>query len=149
LIDRLPGAKGPHPNRVSQEVALAILEHCLQYPTHGCLRVAQELQLKGLDVSSGGVRAVFYLKFLPGSQSMRVLEGVFRDSWETKVEGFTLPSEDPVKRTGYILHDKKNHRVVKKTATGYDYSDDAEWSTLLKLASDHLPVIAEIELQTK
>ena len=29
LIDRLPGAKGPHPNRVSAEVESAILAHSL------------------------------------------------------------------------------------------------------------------------
>ena len=37
LIDRLPGARGPHPNRVSQEVEDAILAHALDHPTHGTL----------------------------------------------------------------------------------------------------------------
>ena len=59
LIDRLPGPKGPHPNRVSEEIEKAILDHCLDYPTHGCLRVADELALKGIQVSSGGVRGVW------------------------------------------------------------------------------------------
>ncbi len=47
LIDRLPGARGPHPNRVDEAVELAILDHCLAKPGHGPLRVAQELSLKG------------------------------------------------------------------------------------------------------
>ena len=59
LIDRLPGARGPHPNRVSPEVEKAILAHCLDAPTQGCLRVAQELALKGVQVSAGGVRGVW------------------------------------------------------------------------------------------
>ena len=59
LIDRLPGAKGPHPNRVAPEVEQAILDHCLEHPSHGGLRVAQELVLKGVQVSSGGVRGVW------------------------------------------------------------------------------------------
>ena len=59
LIDRLPGAKGPHPNRVSEEVEKAILDHSLHHATHGPLRVSQELQLKGVQVSSGGVRGVW------------------------------------------------------------------------------------------
>ncbi len=33
LIDQLPGARNPHPNRVSDEVEKAILDHCLEYPT--------------------------------------------------------------------------------------------------------------------
>lgn len=59
LIDRLPGARGPHPNRVSAEVEQAILAHSLDHPSHGALRVAQELMLKGVQVSSGGVRGVW------------------------------------------------------------------------------------------
>ncbi len=59
LVDRLPGPKGPHPNRVSEQIEKAILEHSLDYPTHGCLRVAEELALAGVQVSSGGVRGVW------------------------------------------------------------------------------------------
>ena len=59
LIDRLPWPRGPHPNRVSPEVEQSILEHSLDHPSHGCLRVAQELGLKGVQVSSNGVRGVW------------------------------------------------------------------------------------------
>lgn len=59
LIDRLPGPKGPHPNRVDKAVEKAILEYSLKEPTYGCLRVAQQLALEGVQVSSGGVRGVW------------------------------------------------------------------------------------------
>ena len=59
LIDRLPGACGPHPNRVAAEVEQAILDHALAHPCHGPMRVAQELVLRGIQVSSGGVRGVW------------------------------------------------------------------------------------------
>ena len=59
LIDRLPGPRGPHPNRVPEAVETAILEHALEHPCNGPLRVAQELMLKGVQVSSGGVRGVW------------------------------------------------------------------------------------------
>jgi transposase InsO family protein len=59
LIDRLPGAKGPHPNRVIAEIEAAILDHALTHPCHGPMRVAQELTLKGVQVSSSGVRGVW------------------------------------------------------------------------------------------
>ncbi len=39
LIDRLPGAKGPHPNRVAAEIEAAILDHALAYPCHCAMRV--------------------------------------------------------------------------------------------------------------
>jgi transposase InsO family protein len=59
LIDRLPGTRGPHPNRVPAEIETAILDHALEHPCHGATRVEQELRLKGLSVSSGGVRGVW------------------------------------------------------------------------------------------
>jgi len=59
LIDRLPGARGPHPNRVPAEIEAAVLAYCLEAPTHGCLRVAQELALRGHTVSAMGVRGVW------------------------------------------------------------------------------------------
>ncbi len=59
LLDRLPGAKGPHPNRVAAPVEEAILAHALEHPTHGAQRVADELMLRGIQVSSGGVRGVW------------------------------------------------------------------------------------------
>ena len=59
LIDRLPGARGPHPNRVSDEIEAAILDYSLIHPTHGCLKVAQQMALQGVTVGSGGVRGVW------------------------------------------------------------------------------------------
>jgi len=59
LLDRIPGATGPHPTRVSEEVEKAILEYSLLHPTHGCLKAAQQLNLQGVQVSSGGVRGVW------------------------------------------------------------------------------------------
>lgn len=59
LADRMPGAKGPHPNRVPAEIEEAVLGHALANPCHGATRVEQELRLKGVQVSSGGVRGVW------------------------------------------------------------------------------------------
>lgn len=59
LLDRMPGARGPHPNRVAVEIETAILDHALEHPCHGATRVEQELRLKGIQVSSGGVRGVW------------------------------------------------------------------------------------------
>ena len=60
LLDRIPGMRNPHPNRVSEEVEKANLDYCMEYPTHGCLRVSQELNLlRSIHVSSGGVRGVW------------------------------------------------------------------------------------------
>ena len=59
LIDRLPGATGPHPNRVAAGIEQALLDHALAHFCHGSTRVEQELRLKGIQVSSGGVGGVW------------------------------------------------------------------------------------------
>lgn len=59
LLDKLPGCKGPHPNRLDPEIEQAILDHSLKHPAHGPVRVAHELALHGITVSSGGVRGVW------------------------------------------------------------------------------------------
>ena len=84
LLDRLPGAKGPHPNRVDEATEKAILEHSLSHPTHGPLRVSQELALKGIQVSSGGVRGVWSRHdLMTRHKRLLRLEGAVR---ERKVE---------------------------------------------------------------
>jgi transposase InsO family protein len=59
LLDKLPGARGPHPNRLSDELENLIIDYSLKQPTHGPVRVAQNLVLQGFKVSSGGVRGVW------------------------------------------------------------------------------------------
>jgi transposase InsO family protein len=59
LLDRLLSARHPHPNRIPEAVEQAVLEHALAHPCHGPVRVAQELMLRGIQVSSGGVRDVW------------------------------------------------------------------------------------------
>ena len=59
LVEKRRGPKSPHPNRVSEEVETAILDRALQFPTHGPVRVANDLRLSGVTISSGGVRGVW------------------------------------------------------------------------------------------
>ena len=80
----MPGARGPHPNRVDEATEKAILEHCLAYPTHGPLHVAQQLTLKGVQVSSGGIRGVWSRhSLMTRHQRLLRLEGAVK---ERKVE---------------------------------------------------------------
>jgi transposase InsO family protein len=59
LVEEKRGPRAPHPNRVSTEVETRILEYALTKPTHGAQRVANELRLEGMTVSSSGVRGVW------------------------------------------------------------------------------------------
>lgn len=92
LVDRLPGPKGPHPNRVSEEIEKAILEHSHTNPTHGCLRVAEDLALRGHQVSSGGVRGVWSRHNLLSRHErlLRLEQAVSREKKELKPEQIRL-----------------------------------------------------------
>lgn len=59
LVESRRGPRNPHPNRVSEEIENAILDHSLKFPTHGPVRAANELRLNGVTVSAGGVRGVW------------------------------------------------------------------------------------------
>ena len=59
LVAQRRGPRQPHPNRVSAEVEERILAFCLERPTWGASRVANELRLSGLNVSPTGVRGVW------------------------------------------------------------------------------------------
>jgi transposase InsO family protein len=59
LVEQRRGPRDPHPNRVPVEVEQHILDYSLADPTHGCQRVANELRLRGVQVSPSGVRGVW------------------------------------------------------------------------------------------
>jgi transposase InsO family protein len=59
LVEEKRGPRSPHPNRVAPEIEERILQHALDCPTHGPDRVANELRLVGVNVSSSGVRGVW------------------------------------------------------------------------------------------
>lgn len=59
LLEKTRGPKGPHPNRVAPEIEEAILAYCLEQPTYGAQRVANELRLRDIQVSPSGVRGVW------------------------------------------------------------------------------------------
>ena len=59
LIEQRRGPKSPHPNRVAPEIEERILAYCLEHPTHGAQRVANELRLQAVQVSPSGVRGVW------------------------------------------------------------------------------------------
>jgi transposase InsO family protein len=59
LVEQKRGPRGPHPNRVPEDVEAKILDYALTYPTHGAQRVANELRLQQVNVSPSGVRGVW------------------------------------------------------------------------------------------
>lgn len=59
LVEKKRGPKNPHPNRVPAGTEEKILALCLEQPTYGAQRIANELRLQNVDVSPSGVRGVW------------------------------------------------------------------------------------------
>ena len=110
LLDRMPGAKGPHPNRVASEVEEAILAHALAHPTHGAQRVADELMLRGVQVSSGGVRGVWIRN---GLQKRH--ERLLRLEKTVRERDFELTEEQILALERFDPEYRERHIEVKKT----------------------------------
>ena len=59
LLEKTRGAIGPHPNRATEEQEKVVLDYCLQFPTHGQVRVSQQLLLKGFHIGIGAIRGIW------------------------------------------------------------------------------------------
>ena len=59
LVDKVKGAKSPHANRVSEELEKTVLDYCLEYPTHGPVKVSQQLILRDVHVGVGAIRGIW------------------------------------------------------------------------------------------
>lgn len=46
-------------NRVAPEIEQMVLDYSLEFPTHGQVRVANELRRRGVQVSAGGIRSIW------------------------------------------------------------------------------------------
>lgn len=46
-------------NRVAPEIEERVLQYALEYPTHGQVRVANELKKAGIIISPGGIRSIW------------------------------------------------------------------------------------------
>lgn len=59
LLDKIKGPKNPHPNRATEEQEKAVLDYCLEFPTHGVLKVSQQLLLRGVHIGVGAIRGIW------------------------------------------------------------------------------------------
>lgn len=118
LLDKVRGPKEPHPNRVPEELEKAVLDYCLNNPTHGCLKVSQQLQLNGIRISSGGIRGVWSRhNLLSKHQRLLRLEAHYREKGQQLTENHIrlLERFDPEFRERHIQADYTGQLVAMDT----------------------------------
>src|SRR5687767_2246313 len=102
----------------------------------GRLFETQQL-MKNLDGVNGPLIVVADLNDVPEGSSYKLMRTKFDDAWVTsraKGNGFSYPADEPVKRIDHIFYRTGNRIRAKKA-----------W-VVATLASDHVPVVAELEI---
>lgn len=138
LLEKKRGAKGPHPNRVAQEIEEKILQHALDFPTHGCQRVANDLRLQGTVISSGGVRGVWQRHDLE-TRHKRLM----RLEVESRKDDFVLSEKQIVLLEKHSVEFRCRH--VESSRPGELLNQDTfYWGTLKGVGKVYVQVVVDV-----
>jgi transposase InsO family protein len=113
-------------NRIAPEVEAKILEYCLEYPTHGQVRVSNELKKKGVMVSSGGIRGM-WLRVELNTKALR-LKRLEKHAAETS----GILSESQVKALEEAKEEKQAHGEIETHHPGFLFSQDTYYVGYIK-----------------
>jgi endonuclease/exonuclease/phosphatase family metal-dependent hydrolase len=97
-----------------------------------------EQMLKFLDGVKGPTIVVADLNDVPTGSAYKLMRTLFEDAWVTsgaKNEGFSFPADKPVKRIDHIFYRPSDRIRTRKS-----------W-VIETLASDHIPVLSELEIK--
>ena len=137
LVEQKRGPRNPHPNRVAPEVEERILGYCLEFPTRGAARVANDLRLQGVTVSPSGVRGV-WLRHDLETRYKRLLR------LETTARGETLVLSDEQIRLLERHSADFRLRHVESTRPGELLNQDTfYWGTLKGVGKVYVQVVVD------
>ena len=137
LVEQKRGPKSPHPNRVAPEIEEQILALCLERPTYGAQRIANELRLQNVDVSPSGVRGV-WLRHDLASRHQRLLR------LETHAQDDTVALSDEQIRLLERHSCEFRMRHVEVSAPGELLNQDTfYWGTLKGVGKIYVQVVVD------
>ena len=137
LVEQKRGPRNPHPNRVAPDVEERILAYCLEVPTRGAARVANDLRLQGVTVSPSGVRGV-WLRHDQETRYKRLLR------LETTARGETLVLSDEQIRLLERHSADFRLRHVESTRPGELLNQDTfYWGTLKGVGKVYVQVVVD------
>ncbi len=113
-------------NRISLDIENRILEYCLEYPTHGQVRVSNELKGEGVIVSSGGIRGV-WLRHDLATKALR-LKRLQKHSLETS----NILTESQVQALESAKEEKQAHGEIETHHPGFLLSQDTYYVGYIK-----------------
>lgn len=109
----------PRPsNRVAPHIEQAVLDYSMDFPTHGHVRVANELRKKGLIISPGGVRCVW----LRHDLQLKGLRLKRLERWAADNAG--ILTESQVEALENAKEDREAHGEVESPHPGFLVAQD-------------------------
>jgi len=113
-------------NRVLESVEQRILDYCLDKPTHGQTRVANELRREGIVISSGGVRSVW--------QRHKLEKMAFRlkrlEEWSK--DNSNILTESQVQALERAKEEKQAHGEIETYHPGFLFGQDTFYVGYIK-----------------
>jgi transposase InsO family protein len=115
-----------HSNRVDEQVEERILAYSLEWPTHGQVRVSNELKQKGIIVSPGGIRGVWLRHGLEvKAQRLKRLE-----KWAA--ENTNVLTETQVQALESAKEEKQAQGEIETFHPGYLFGQDTFYAAWIK-----------------
>ncbi len=113
-------------NRIGPEIERKILDYSLEYPTHGQVRVANELKALGIQISDGGVRGVWSRHDL-----LRKGERLKRLERHAAQNGVVL-TEAQVQALENAKEEKRAHGEIETFHPGFLFGQDTYYVGYIK-----------------
>jgi transposase InsO family protein len=114
-------------NRVAEEIEQKILDYSLEYPTHGQVRVSNELlKHQGIQVSGGGVRGV-WLRHGLETKALRLKR---LEKWAA--ENTPVLTESQVQALESAKEEKQGHGEIETFHPGYLAGQDSYYVGYIK-----------------
>lgn len=113
-------------NRIAPEIESRLLDYSLQFPTHGQVRVANELKKEGIQISAGGVRSVWQRHDLQ-VKSLRLNR---LEKWAAENEN--ILTESQVQALEDAKEEKQAHGEVESPHPGFLFAQDTYYVGTIK-----------------
>jgi len=105
-------------NRVAPEIEQKVLDYSLEFPTHGQVRVSNELKKQGIQVSAGGIRSIWVRHGLQ-VKSLRLKR---LEAWAA--ENGEVLTESQVKALEEAKEEKEAHGEIESPHPGFLVAHD-------------------------
>jgi len=105
-------------NRVAPAIENRVLSYCLEYPTHGQARVANELKKEGIVLSPGGVRSIWLRNGLE-TRALRL-----KRLEKFAAEQGNIMTENQVRALEQAKQDKEAHGEIETYHPGFLLGQD-------------------------